>query len=178
MSDLHLLSPPPPLGFRAAAVYAGIKSKQPPDVAVLACAQPAVAAAVFTTNRVCAAPVKLGLKHVAGGVIRAIVVNAGNANACTGKQGERDALRMCQLTAQPSELSDQADSSLFHGNYWAHAAHGESRAGHHPGLRQSRKHRCPRHSIHRRDSHHRHQTKDGCHPVQNRKKNGSDCGLL
>jgi glutamate N-acetyltransferase / amino-acid N-acetyltransferase len=97
MSDLHLLSP---IGFRAAAVYAGIKSKQTPDVAVLACDQPAVAAAVFTTNRVCAAPVKLGLKHIAGGMIRAVAVNAGNANACTGKQGERDALRMCQLTAE------------------------------------------------------------------------------
>jgi glutamate N-acetyltransferase/amino-acid N-acetyltransferase len=97
MSDLHLLSPK---GFRAAAVCAGIKSKQTPDVAVLACDQAAVAAAVFTTNRVSAAPIKLGKKHIAAGIIRAVAVNAGNANACTGKQGDRDALRMCQLTAE------------------------------------------------------------------------------
>jgi glutamate N-acetyltransferase/amino-acid N-acetyltransferase len=96
MAELHLLSPQ---GFRAGAVYAGIKSKQTPDVALLACEVPAAAAAVFTTNRVHAAPVKIGLKHVADGTLRGVVVNAGNANACTGKQGEKDAIRMCQLAA-------------------------------------------------------------------------------
>ena len=96
MAELHLLSP---LGFRAGAVYAGIKSKQTPDVALLECEVPAAAAAVFTTNRVHAAPVKIGLRHIARGVLRGVVVNAGNANACTGKQGERDAVRMCQLAA-------------------------------------------------------------------------------
>jgi glutamate N-acetyltransferase/amino-acid N-acetyltransferase len=95
-SHLHLLSP---IGFRAAAVYAGIKSSHVPDVAVLACDRPATAAAVFTTNRVHAAPVTIGLKHVANGRLRAVVVNAGNANACTGKTGQRDARSMCRLTA-------------------------------------------------------------------------------
>lgn len=97
MAELHLLSP---LGFRAAAVYAGIKSKATPDVAVLACDRPATAAAVFTMNRVFAAPIKIGRKHIAAGTLRGIVVNAGNANACTGTQGERDALTMCRLTAE------------------------------------------------------------------------------
>jgi glutamate N-acetyltransferase/amino-acid N-acetyltransferase len=97
MEDFHLLSP---RGFRAGAVYAGIKSKRTPDVAMLACDVPASAAAVFTTNRVCAAPVEIGRRHVAHGTLRAVIVNSGNANACTGKQGIRDALRMCALVAE------------------------------------------------------------------------------
>ncbi|HEX4123486.1 MAG TPA: bifunctional glutamate N-acetyltransferase/amino-acid acetyltransferase ArgJ [Tepidisphaeraceae bacterium] len=97
MAEFHLLSP---RGFRAGAVYAGIKSKQTPDVAMLACDVPAAAAAVFTTNRVCAAPVEIGRQHVAGGKLRAVIVNSGNANACTGKQGLRDALHMCALVAE------------------------------------------------------------------------------
>jgi len=99
MADLHLLSP---AGFRATGVYAGIKTKQLPDVGLLVCdAAAPTAAAVFTTNKVFAAPVKIGREHLAesGGKIRAVVVNAGNANACTGRQGDKDARRMCQLTA-------------------------------------------------------------------------------
>ena len=96
-SDLHLLSP---RGFRAAGVYAGIKSKHAPDVGLLVCETPATAAAVFTTNKVFAAPVKIGREHVADGMLKGVVVNAGNANACTGKQGERDANRMCRVAAQ------------------------------------------------------------------------------
>src|SRR5688572_17270571 len=96
MAQLHLLSP---AGFRASGVYAGIKSKHAPDVGLLIADRAAGAAAVFTTNKVFAAPVKIGRKHVRSGELRGVVVNAGNANACTGKQGERDALRMCQLAA-------------------------------------------------------------------------------
>src|SRR3954469_3866480 len=101
MPQLHLLSP---RGFRASAVYAGIKSKQTPDVALLVCdTGPATAAAVFTTNKVVAAPVIVGREHIAAGKLRGIVVNAGNANACTGKQGDRDARRMCALAAEVFE---------------------------------------------------------------------------
>jgi len=96
MAQLHLLSP---AGFRAAGVYAGIKTKQNPDVGLLLCDRSATAAAVFTTNKVFAAPVKVGRAHVKSGKLRGVVVNAGNANACTGKQGERDALRMCEIAA-------------------------------------------------------------------------------
>jgi glutamate N-acetyltransferase/amino-acid N-acetyltransferase len=96
MADLHLLSP---RGFRAAAIYAGIKSKQTPDVGLLVCETRATVAAVFTRNLVIAAPVKIGREHVADGRLRAVVVNAGNANACTGRQGEKDARRMCDLAA-------------------------------------------------------------------------------
>lgn len=96
MTDLHLLSP---RGFRATGVHAGIKSTDKPDVGLLVCERRATAAAVFTTNRVFAAPVKIGREHVARGTLRGVVVNAGNANACTGKPGERDARRMCTLAA-------------------------------------------------------------------------------
>src|SRR5215208_1392313 len=99
MPDLHLLSP---RGFRGTGVYAGIKTRHAPDVGLLVCTAPSpTAAAVFTTNKVVAAPVKVGREHIAQtkGRLRAVVVNAGNANACTGRQGEKDARRMCQLAA-------------------------------------------------------------------------------
>jgi glutamate N-acetyltransferase/amino-acid N-acetyltransferase len=100
MGELHLLSP---AGFKAGAVHAGIKTKQTPDVGLLLCDVPATAAAVFTTNKVFAAPVKIGREHIAGGTLRGIVVNAGNANACTGRQGEKDARRMCEFAAEIAE---------------------------------------------------------------------------
>jgi glutamate N-acetyltransferase/amino-acid N-acetyltransferase len=97
MPELHVLSP---RGFRAGGVYAGIKSKDVPDVGLLVCETVASAAAVFTTNRVVSPAVKVGREHVAGGKLRAVVVNSGNANACTGRRGERDARRMCALAAK------------------------------------------------------------------------------
>jgi glutamate N-acetyltransferase/amino-acid N-acetyltransferase len=100
MSELHLLSP---AGFRASGVYAGLKSRQAPDVGLLLCDAPAPAAAVFTTNKVVAAPVQLGRQHIRSGPIRGAVVNSANANACTGSQGDRDAMRMCELAAAVAE---------------------------------------------------------------------------
>lgn len=98
MAELHLLSPK---GFRAGAVFAGIRTlKRAPDVALLVCDTLAAAAAVFTSNKVVAAPVKVGREHVAGGRLRAVVVNAGNANACTGLHGELDARHMCAVAAE------------------------------------------------------------------------------
>jgi glutamate N-acetyltransferase/amino-acid N-acetyltransferase len=94
---LHLLSP---RGFIASGIYAGIKTKQTNDVGLLfTTGAPAAAAAAFTTNKVFAAPVKIGREHIRAGKLRGVVVNSGNANACTGRQGERDARRMCQLAA-------------------------------------------------------------------------------
>jgi len=76
-------------GFRAAGVSAGIKANGNPDLAVLVSDAPAQAAAVFTTNKAIAAPVVVSRQHLArsGGVARAIVVNSGCANACTGEEG-------------------------------------------------------------------------------------------
>ena len=77
-----------PQGFAAAAVAAGLKRAGALDVAlVVASAGPVPAAAVFTTNKVAAAPVIVSRRHIAGGSARAVVINAGNANACTGAQG-------------------------------------------------------------------------------------------
>ena len=67
-------------GFRFAGVTAGIKASGKPDLALLACDRPAAAAAVFTRNRVVAAPVLLSRERLRGGVCQAIVVNSGNAS--------------------------------------------------------------------------------------------------
>ncbi|HET9895140.1 MAG TPA: bifunctional glutamate N-acetyltransferase/amino-acid acetyltransferase ArgJ [Streptosporangiaceae bacterium] len=80
-----------PRGFRAAGVAAGIKNSGKPDVAVVINDGPsAAAAAVFTSNRVKAAPVRWSELAVADGKVRAVVLNSGNANACTGPAGYHD----------------------------------------------------------------------------------------
>jgi glutamate N-acetyltransferase / amino-acid N-acetyltransferase len=80
-----------PLGFRAAGVTAGLKPSGQPDVAVVLNDGPSrAAAAVFTTNRVQAAPVTWTRQVVAGGQVRAVVLNSGGANACTGPLGFQD----------------------------------------------------------------------------------------
>jgi len=85
------LSVTAPLGFRAAGVPAGLKPSGQPDVAVVLNDGPSrSAAAVFTTNRVEAAPVTWTRQVVAGGRVRAVVLNSGGANACTGPLGFQD----------------------------------------------------------------------------------------
>jgi glutamate N-acetyltransferase/amino-acid N-acetyltransferase len=80
-----------PLGFRAAGVIAGLKESGERDVAVVVNDGPSrAAAAVFTSNRVQAAPVKWTRQVVSGGRIRAVVLNSGGANACTGPLGFQD----------------------------------------------------------------------------------------
>jgi glutamate N-acetyltransferase/amino-acid N-acetyltransferase len=91
-----------PRGFKAAGISAGIKASGAPDLALLVSDTPARAAAVFTTNRVQAAAVLVSREHLtrSGGLTRAIVVNSGCANACTGDAGMRDARAMTDATAQ------------------------------------------------------------------------------
>jgi glutamate N-acetyltransferase/amino-acid N-acetyltransferase len=92
-----------PQGFRAGAAAAGVKTlTEKPDVAVLVCDVPAQAAAVFTQNKVCAAPVTVSREHLAqaAGRMRGAVANSGNANACTGDQGLADAREMARLAAE------------------------------------------------------------------------------
>ena len=80
-----------PLGFRAAGVAAGLKSSGERDVAVVINDGPSrAAAAVFTSNRVQAAPVKWTRQVASGGRVRAVVLNSGGANACTGPAGFQD----------------------------------------------------------------------------------------
>ena len=86
-------------GYLASAVCAGIRYSRD-DIALLVSDRPASVAGVFTLNRVCAAPVKLCREHLRGGTARAVVVNSGCANACTGAAGMKDARRMAQITAE------------------------------------------------------------------------------
>jgi len=91
-----------PLGFKAGAAAVGVKKlSEKPDVAVLGCDVPAAAAAVFTQNKVCAAPVTVSRDHVKrrAAAMRGAVANSGNANACTGRQGLADAKEMARLAA-------------------------------------------------------------------------------
>ena len=99
-------------GFTAGAVGVGVKdeSNKRLDVALLVADRLCAAAAVFTSNEVLAAPCVVTKRHVATGALRAVVVNSGNANACTGEQGERDALAMAEaaaklIAARPEEIA-------------------------------------------------------------------------
>lgn len=89
-----------PAGFRAAGVHCGIKRNPDKlDLTLLVSDGPAVAAGVYTTNLVFAAPVGLDRARTPGVNFRVIVVNSGNANACTGPQGDADAKEMARLAA-------------------------------------------------------------------------------
>jgi glutamate N-acetyltransferase/amino-acid N-acetyltransferase len=85
-------------GFEAAGVACGVKPPGVPDLALVATADraPAVAAGVFTANRVAAAPVQVSRAHLEDPHAAAVVLNAGNANAATGSPGRADAERMCE----------------------------------------------------------------------------------
>ncbi len=93
-------------GFRAAGIHCGIKEKKK-DLALVVCDTLASAAGMFTTNAVRAAPVLLSQERIQSGVARAIIVNSGNANACTGVQGMRDAAEMAALTAQALGVAEE-----------------------------------------------------------------------
>lgn len=101
-----------PRGFRAAGVHANIKGKGgvKKDVAIVFSQVPAAAAAAYTTNKVQAAPLAVTREHLAdgGGRIQAVVVNSGNANACTGQQGLADAREMCSVAAAALGLEPAA----------------------------------------------------------------------
>src|SRR5215470_12769811 len=96
-----------PRGFKCAAVFCDIKKLgtgkgsekgNKRDLALIVSDVPAVVAGMFTTNQVCAAPVKVCLERMKRGTAQAVVVNSGNANACTGRQGMKDALEMVRFT--------------------------------------------------------------------------------
>ncbi|HEY5621188.1 MAG TPA: bifunctional glutamate N-acetyltransferase/amino-acid acetyltransferase ArgJ [Pontiella sp.] len=89
-----------PRGFRCAGIAAGIKASGTKDMAMILSDTPAAAAGVFTTNQVCAAPVKVCREHLAHGTARAIVMNSGIANACTGSAGLLASRNMAAETAE------------------------------------------------------------------------------
>jgi len=87
-----------PRGFQASGVHCGIK-KSRPDFALIVSEKQAQAAGVFTSNLVKAAPVLVTMEHLESGFARAIVANSGNANACTGEKGLKDAEMMAEGVA-------------------------------------------------------------------------------
>lgn len=99
-----------PDGFLAAGVSAGIKRSGKRDVCLLVTGAPCPAAGVFTTSATAAAPVIVSREHLAGGMLQAVVTNAGNANACTGEVGMASARAMARAAAdalhcEPAEIA-------------------------------------------------------------------------
>src|SRR5690606_33264382 len=99
-----------PRGFKFAGVHAGIKrNPAKEDVTLIVADAPAVAAGVYTQNLVYAAPVAYDRERTPSAQVRCIVVNSGNANACTGERGLNDAREMARLAAETCGASaDQA----------------------------------------------------------------------
>src|SRR5438552_16860319 len=98
-----------PRGFLASGIFCDIKrlgtgkgseKGRKRDLALIVSQVPATVASLFTTTQMCAAPVKVCIQRVKKGVAQAIVVNSGNANACTGKQGLRNAREMTAVVAE------------------------------------------------------------------------------
>lgn len=96
-----------PQGFIAAGVKAGIKASGKEDVAVIMSTVPAAAGAVFTQNKMCAAPVIVSREAAKQPYAQAIVVNSGCANACTGKKGLADAREMASFTAGLLDIDEK-----------------------------------------------------------------------
>lgn len=100
-TPLRLPIPPLPRGFRVAGTHAGLKRNPTrEDIALVVSDRPAVAAGVYTTNLVCAAPVVFDRSRTPGEGFRAVAINSGNANACTGSRGLADAERMAACAGE------------------------------------------------------------------------------
>ena len=96
-------------GFLSSGIHAGLKPGREKDMALLVSTCPADAAGAFTTNQVKAGPVRVSQEHLKNGKVRAIIINSGNANACTGVRGIADAKRMTvakatALRCKPQEV--------------------------------------------------------------------------
>lgn len=99
-----------PIGFRFAGVSCGIKASGKKDVSLVLSDVPATAAGVYTQNQVVAAPVTLCQTKTPSTTMRAVITNSGNANACTGRQGDEDAVTMCRMVADQCQID--ADDCL------------------------------------------------------------------
>ncbi|MQY70241.1 MAG: ornithine acetyltransferase, partial [Firmicutes bacterium] len=94
-----------PQGFKAAGVHCGIKATQP-DLALIYSEVPAMSFGLFTSNKVKAAPVHYSLRKIRRHRAQAIIINSGNANACTGEKGLKDAEKMARLVAHHSGVKE------------------------------------------------------------------------
>jgi glutamate N-acetyltransferase/amino-acid N-acetyltransferase len=97
----------PPKGYRAVGLSCGIYGGGTKDIALIASDRPASAAGVFTTNIVQAAPVHLNREHLSDGKAQAILVNSGNANACTGENGMANARHEADLVSRGLSLKPE-----------------------------------------------------------------------
>lgn len=107
-----------PKGFRAGGLHCGLKKSTRHDLGAIVCEVPAAAAGVYTLNVFQAAPILVTKQSIgSGGLLRAVIVNSGNANACTGKQGEEDAFEMRNRFAEaigaPSEQVAVASTGVI-----------------------------------------------------------------
>ena len=120
-------------GFRFAATAAGLKKTGALDLALMVADAPAAAAGVFTTNRVKAAPVVLSQERLRGGRAQAILVNAGNANACTGPEGLEDARETTAGRRRVAEDPGTPGAARLHRGHRPASPAGED----HPGPAQT-----------------------------------------
>lgn len=95
-------------GFSASGIVSGIKKNGRKDLALILSDSPAAVSAMFTTNKVKAAPVLLDMKLIKRGISRGVVINSGNANACTGAQGYKDALAMTKAVEDALKIEKGA----------------------------------------------------------------------
>jgi len=103
-SKIHNYSVP---GFLASAVSAGLKKTSDLDLSLIFSQKKAVAAGVFTTNKVKAAPILLSQERIQKGFLRAVIANAGYANACTGTQGLHDAIQTANMASAGLKISPE-----------------------------------------------------------------------
>ena len=96
-----------PLGFKASGICANIKKSGKKDLALFYSQRPCTASAMFTSNRIKAAPIEVSRQHLKAGSIRALIVNSGNANCMTGAPGIRDAVMMTALVAEELSLKKE-----------------------------------------------------------------------
>jgi len=94
-------------GFKFAGIHAGIKKNKKKDLGLIYCEKPAVSAALFTRNKVIAAPVILGREKIKTGLCQAVLVNSGNANCFTGEKGINDAVHCSKKVADVLDIKDE-----------------------------------------------------------------------
>lgn len=95
------------IGILSNGIYSGIKNSGKPDLALIFSKVKANAVALFTKNKIKAAPVIISQKNIKNGKIQAVIINSGNANACTGERGMEDAISMANATARELNINPE-----------------------------------------------------------------------
>jgi len=94
-------------GFKFSGVSSGLKKNGQKDLGLIYCETPANVAGVFTRNQIKAAPVLLDMQRITAGICRAVIVNSGNANCCTGAEGMQDAISVARWTAAKLNVPEE-----------------------------------------------------------------------